>query len=476
MQRSPLPLWRRLGVRLGASFLLLTAFAIVVSGLLQYRAADRALRQSLGETLLNIARTGALLIDGDRHEAAVRGGGNDTVEYRSLRTTLSLIQETNYLWEPVSTLSNVSEDTARFGVTSTGAVPLGDIYRIAPEIRPVLARVVKDGVGLASDLYTNEWGAWITAFAPIRDHSGAVVAALEVNYRADVYLRELEEIRHRLYWQALAGAVLALGAGLVVARRITRPVSQLTRQARAVVEGDFSTPARIVARDEIGLLGNVFHLMVDRLAVSQRSMIAVLVRALEARERRPGTLRRLADAALALGDRITVTAAQREALELGALLHDIGEIRTPDAVLDKPGRLTVEERARVEEHPGSGVEILESVPLLTPAADVVGSHHERWDGTGYPERLRGEEIPLTARIFAVVDALDAMTHDRPYRPAMSLEEGLEAVRAGAGTHFDPRIAETALALPPDEWRRLLGLDPAGASEPPARTAPEMSGV
>jgi len=468
MRRSVLPPWRRLGVRLGASVLLLTALGIVASGLLQYRASDAALRQSLGEMLLNVARTGALFVDGDLHEAAVRGG-NDSAEYRRLRATLERVQEANYLWEPVSTLSSVGAETARFGVTSTGAVGAGETYHVAPAIRPILARVVRDGVGLATDVYANDWGTWITAFAPIRDRADRVSGVLLVNFRADVYLRQLEEVRWRLYGHALAGALLALGAGLVIARQITRPVGQLTRQARAVVEGDFSMPARVVARDEIGLLGNVFHLMVDRLAVSQRSMVAVLVRALDAREGRAGAARRLADAALALGDRLRLSAPQREALELGALLHDIGEIRTPDAVLGKPGPLTVEERAVLEAHPAGGVEIIESVPLLTPAVEVVGSHHERWDGTGYPERLRGDEIPLTARVFAVADALDAMTHDRPHRPALTLGEALEAIREGAGRRFDPRIAEAALALPAGEWARLLGVDPAGDLPVPLRT-------
>lgn len=104
----------------------------------------------------------------------------------------------------------------------------------------------------------------------------------------------------------------------------------------------------------------------------------------------------------------------------------------------------------------AGVEILESVPLLTPALDVVGAHHERWDGSGYPRGLREDAIPLTARIFAVVDALDAMTHDRPHRDARSVEEALMVVREEAGKQFDPRVAELARAMPAARWAELLG--------------------
>jgi HD-GYP domain-containing protein (c-di-GMP phosphodiesterase class II) len=147
---------------------------------------------------------------------------------------------------------------------------------------------------------------------------------------------------------------------------------------------------------------------------------------------------------------------QREALELGALLHDIGEIQTPEAVLRKKGPFDPEERRVAERHPGAGVGILESVALLTPALEVVGAHHERWDGNGYPRGLRDEAIQLTARIFAVVDALDAMTHDRPHREIRSVEEALRVVRAEAGKQFDPRITEVALAIPVARWVEILG--------------------
>ena len=102
-----------------------------------------------------------------------------------------------------------------------------------------------------------------------------------------------------------------------------------------------------------------------------------------------------------------------------------------------------------------GVEILETVPLLTPALDVVGAHHERYDGTGYPQGLRGEEIPLTARIFAVVDTLDVMTHDGPNQRARPLSEALETLETESGKRFDPRVVEAALNISEDQWAELL---------------------
>lgn len=451
-----LPLWRRLGWRLGASLLLLTAIGILLSGFLQYRAQDRLLRQSLGALLLNIARTGALLVDGDLHQAVVEAGRRDAPGYATIRAQLTRIQETNQLKDPVYTLSNVEGAMARFAVISMWDVPLGEPYHLVSEIQPILHRVLQDGTAAYTDIYQNEHGTWITAFAPVKNAAGRTVAALDVDFRADVYLAELAAVRRQLYLHSLAAAVLALGAGILLARRITRPLGQLSALARGVVEGDLTTRVHITARDEIGMLGNVFYLMVERLRVSYRSLTDVLVRALEARAGESGGLSRVGRAALALAETLHISPAQREALELGALLHDIGETRTPEAILQKPGPLTAEERRVVEQHPGAGVDILEAVPLLTPALDVVGGHHERYDGGGYPKGLRGEEIPLTARIFAVVDALDAMTHDRPYRPARSVAEALDEIRRGAGEQFDPRVVEAALAVSGERWRELLG--------------------
>lgn len=457
VRRARLPLWRRLGWRLGASFLLLTALAVFASGFLQYLAQDQWVRRSLGSLLLNIARTGALLVDGDLHEAVVKAGRNNTPEYLTLRAQLQRIQETNRLGDPVYTLSDVRGEMSRFAVISQIELPVGTPYRLVPVIRPILERVLTEGTAAYTDVYTNEHGTWITAFAPIRNSRGQTVAALDVDFRADVYLAELAAVRRRLYLHALFGSALALVAGLLLARQITRPVTQLSALARGVVEGNLTTRVHIAARDEIGMLGNVFHLMVERLHVSHRSMVDVLVRALEAREGEPGSLSRLAGATLAVADRLEVSPTQQEALELGALLHDIGEIRVSEAVLRKPGPLTVDERSLVGQHPAWGTEILEVVPLLTPALDVVGAHHERYDGKGYPQGLSGEEIPLTARIFAVVDALEAMSHDRPYRKARPVSEALEVLRQEAGKQFDPRVVDAALSIPMERWQQLLGL-------------------
>jgi HAMP domain-containing protein len=440
-------------------FFLLTALGIFLSSFLQYRAQERWLRESLGGVLLNVARTGALLVDPALHAEVEAGRAPDSEAYRRVRAALAAIQDANRIETPIYTLTDfdAAARRARFMVTSRGPGAPGEPYPLVPQLLEPLDRAFREGVATHTAIYQNQSGTWITAFAPVRDAQGRVFAVLDVDYRVDVYLAELARIRRNFYLGALAGGLVALVAGALIARRITGPVAQLAGLARSVVEGDLTARARVRSRDEVGMLGNVFHLMVERLSVSHRSMVDVLVRALEARGGEPGALRRVAGAALAIGERLALTPAQREALELGGLLHDVGEIRTPEAVLAKAGPLTAEERRLVEQHPAHGVEILETVPLLTPALDVVGCHHERWDGGGYPSGLREAVIPLTARIFAVADALDAMTHDRPYRKARPLGEALEVLREGGGKQFDPRVVEEALAIPAARWTELLGV-------------------
>jgi GAF domain-containing protein len=131
-------------------------------------------------------------------------------------------------------------------------------------------------------------------------------------------------------------------------------------------------------------------------------------------------------------------------LERGGRLHDIGKIGVPDAILQKAGKLTDEEFAKMKEHPVAGFNILSGLKMLTDELVIVRSHHERYDGKGYPDRKKGDELPMFAWIVSAADAIDAMTSDRPYRKASSLEVAVEQVRAGAGTHFHPDVAEAVL--------------------------------
>lgn len=154
-------------------------------------------------------------------------------------------------------------------------------------------------------------------------------------------------------------------------------------------------------------------------------------------------------------------------LARGAYLHDIGKLGVPDGILLKPGPLTAEERRLMQQHSQIGYDLVKDIPFLADAAEIVLMHHERFDGSGYPRGLKGEEILLSARIFAIADTLDAITSDRPYRRASSFESARDTIRHLSGIHFDPRVASMFLDIPEGTWqtiarnqRQIAGLSPA----------------
>ena len=157
--------------------------------------------------------------------------------------------------------------------------------------------------------------------------------------------------------------------------------------------------------------------------------------------------RRARGYSLALARAHGVPQGQLRDIERGVLLHDIGKIGIPDAIRLKPGPLTPAEWVVIRRHPEIGRQMIEKIPWVRGAMSVVLHHHERWDGTGYPLGLRGESIPLDARIVAVADAFDAMTCDRPYSSAISFEAARHEIRRCTGTHFDPAIVDTFLGIP-----------------------------
>jgi putative nucleotidyltransferase with HDIG domain len=192
---------------------------------------------------------------------------------------------------------------------------------------------------------------------------------------------------------------------------------------------------------------------------SYASTLDALVAALDAREHETGDhSQRVVRFTLAIADRLGLVRDRAE-LARGALLHDIGKLGVPDAILLKPGPLTTEEWVEMRRHPQIGCSIIRSIAFLQSAAEFVLSHHERWDGSGYPAGRRGEQIPIGSRIFMIADTLDAMMSDRPYRRRTTLAAARKEIARCAGTQFDPRCVEAFLAL---EDRQIMSLvQPAG---------------
>ena len=185
---------------------------------------------------------------------------------------------------------------------------------------------------------------------------------------------------------------------------------------------------------------------------SYRVTLETLVASLDVREHETGAhSQRVREYTLAIARQIGLDGDELVQVGRGALLHDVGKIGVPDAILLKPGPLTPNEWVEMQKHPKIGYDILRSINFLAPAAEIVLCHQERWDAGGYPNGLGSTDIPMGARIFAVADTLDAMTSDRPYRQALSLETAVDEVRRCSGSQFDPLIVEAFLSISKARW-------------------------
>jgi len=208
----------------------------------------------------------------------------------------------------------------------------------------------------------------------------------------------------------------------------------------------------------------------EKLFLNYRATLRALATALEARDvETKGHSDRVVAFSLELGRKLGLSQSELIALEQGALLHDIGKIGVRDSILLKRGPLTADEWVEMREHITHGLRIISGIDFLKGAAPVVGQHHEKYNGSGYPHGLRGEQIHINARIFAVADAVDAITSDRPYHQARSFEDAVEELLRCAGTHFDPEIVKLFLSAPLTFWRELRerANDPGRLAEGPA---------
>jgi HD-GYP domain-containing protein (c-di-GMP phosphodiesterase class II) len=273
-------------------------------------------------------------------------------------------------------------------------------------------------------------------------------------------LASVGEMRTQTLFISLLAATLALLFGFYFAEKLTRPVRELAAGARRIAAGDFSQRVKVLGRTELGELGASFNQMTDQIerfigdlqrsADENRELFLGTVKALAAAidGKDPytrGHSERVSRFSVAVAQGLDLPESEIEQIRISALLHDVGKIGIDDRVLKKPAALTDEEFEIMKTHPQKGYKIMSQIPAMRDFLPGMYMHHEMINGEGYPQRLKGDEIPMQARIVSVADTFDAMTTERPYQRAMDLEAALTRLKAFVGTRYDGRVVAAFIA-------------------------------
>src|SRR5690349_1824827 len=267
-------------------------------------------------------------------------------------------------------------------------------------------------------------------------------------------LASVSDMRWQVLWISLIAGLLTIMTGLFFANKLTHPVRELASGAHRIASGDFSTRITVTSRTELGDLGNSFNLMTDQI----ERFIGDLQRSSEEnRQLFLGTVKGLAAAidgkdpytrghservsrfSMAIGQRLGLLDDDIEKIRISALLHDVGKIAIDDKILKKPAALTDDEYEIMKGHPQKGYKIMSQIPAMKEFLAGMYMHHEMVNGKGYPQGLKGDEIPLMGKIVAVADTFDAMTTDRPYQKAMKFEDALRLIESFVGTRYDRAV-------------------------------------
>ena len=293
-------------------------------------------------------------------------------------------------------------------------------------------------------------------------------AELDMNSRLGVIaiqderaaLASVADMRRQVFVISLAAATFALLIGFFFAKKLTQPVQELAAGAQRIASGDFSRRIEVSSGKELGELGDSFNLMTDqverfigdlqRAADENRQLFLGTVKALAAAidGKDPytrGHSERVARFSVAIAQGLDLPDDEIEKIRISALLHDVGKIGIDDNILKKPAALTDEEFVIMKQHPQKGYKIMSQIPAMREFLPGMYMHHEMIDGNGYPQGLKGDEIPMQARIVSVADTFDAMTTDRPYQRAMAFDEALSKIKGFVGTRYDARVVASLVA-------------------------------
>ena len=450
--------------RFKVTLLLILALFIIsaLSDFIIYRFALISQFNQLRENLKMIARTSALMVDADLLlQVPLNQDGINTPQFKAIAETLNKIKAINPTIKYIYTMAKTDKENMLQFVVDPEPVSEeatsypGDKYDASRCPEMLLGFL---GPSADRKLTLDEWGVTLSGYAPIRDKNGKAVAIVGIDVAAKDIYKLRKEIQIRMILVMVIGVFVAVVLGFLVSARITRPIRKLVEGTRRISYGDLLFRVNIRGKDEMAELANSFNEMAEVLLQSRVRLrnyfyrvVQTLVRTIEAKDTYTrGHSDRVADYSQKIALKMDFPEEKVESLKEAALLHDIGKLGVQERILNKKDKLSDEEWELIRQHPSIGEEILKPVLSDEEMLSVVKSHHERYDGKGYPDKISGENINIFAQIVAVADTYDAMTSARAYRPALSKEVAIEELRKNSGTQFNPKVVEAFLEVLQEE--------------------------
>jgi len=457
--------------RAKTAILIVLSMVLVVSvtNLFVYRYLLDSEMNSMRNDLRTIARSAAFRIDAEAlTKIPLNPGGVNTQEYRIVSEELKRIIRQNPDIKYIYTLtSSDRKGMLRFIVDpilptreqqSRGlSSKPGDLYDASryPEM-------LKAFEGPTSDrkIVIDEWGAALSGYSPIFDNEGKAVAIVGVDITADEIYARQKEVRNRAMTAMAVAVAFSILLAIFLSRRISGKLVKLLEGSRHLASGDLGYKIDLEGADELGELATSFNQLASKLSESKKDLLSYFyrvvqsfVRILEARDSyTKGHSERVAEYAEKIALRIGLPKEKIELLKKATLLHDIGKLGIEERILNKREPLSQAEWTEIRKHPVIGENILKPVLLTGEMLDIVRSHHERYDGKGYPDGLAGDKINILSSIVTVADSYDAMTSARAYRPPLNRQQAIDELRRNKGSQFNPRVVDVLIEILEEEKR------------------------
>ena len=450
---------RSFHTKITATLILLMIFSGALGNFLIYEYSLKSQMGQLRDKLKIVAQAIAMTVDpGEVLAIPLNKKGEDTAEFRAVEKKLLKIRDLSPSIVYIYILRKTDkENILQFAIdihpSNRAAENLpaspGEKYDIShfPELQKAFEQSSADKV-----FGKDKWGIFLSGYAPIRNSLSNVIAVLGVDVSAeDVYSMQ-NEVHKRAILVLLLGVILSLIIGVLISGAFAKPIEELLKGTRHIAAGNLDYRVDVKGSDEFKELADSFNQMAFKLDKARKEIsnyfyrvAQSLVRVLEARDPyTKGHSDRVAEYAEKVALKIGLPPEKMEILKEAALLHDIGKMGIREIILEKKTELSPADRTTIEKHPLIGESILKPVSSDRELLAAVRGHHEHYDGTGYPDRLKGEDINILSAIVSVADAYDAMTTKRAYNTVLTKEEAIAEIKKKSGIQFNPRVVEALI--------------------------------